>query len=158
MSFSSTQYCFNVLDRITLHGRDFRHHSSSKEGIMVESNDDGPPVVLALTWKEVEEHLSDFRMSAQRDYYKLVKDGVMSSFSSDQVACFRRYASLVFSVMRPTVRQVYHQMEHDLLWSMGNGQPTLELCSERTFHRLVDEMRRSAPMAMCAPLTGAQSN
>lgn len=132
MSFSSTQYYFNVLDRITLYGRDYRHHSSSKEGIMVESNGDGPRVVLALTWKEVEEHLSDFRMSVQKDYYKLVKDGVMSSFSNDQVALFRSYASLVFSFMRPTVRQVYRQMEADYLWNADCDEPTVKLCSERT--------------------------
>ncbi|MFS2154799.1 hypothetical protein [Rhizobium sp. Rhizsp42] len=158
MSWSSRKYRFDAVERLTLDGRNYRQNSSSEEGILLQSDDDGPRVDLALTWKDVGDHVCSLRLVVHKNYHQLAKDGVLSTFTSDQVAHFRHYASLVFSALRPTVRQVYLQMKHDHRWRMDNGQPALELCSERTFHRLVDQMRRSAPMAMSAPLTGAHSN
>jgi len=140
----STKYRFTAVDGLTLDGREFRHHSTSRDGIVLQFDGAGPREVIALTWEEVREYLSTFRMAVQKDYHKLVKSGVLSTFSNDQVAYFRSYACLIFSVMRPTVRQAYREMQAAHRWSKDRGEPTFELCSERTFHRLVDEMRRSA--------------
>ncbi|WP_037110654.1 hypothetical protein [Rhizobium sp. 2MFCol3.1] len=160
---SSTKYRFNVVDRLIVDGREFRYHSTSKDGVLLQSDGAGPREVLGLTWKDVGDHLRSFRLAVQKDYYKLVKSGVLSTFSNDQVAYFRRHACSVFSVMRPTVRQVYLAMKADHYWSTELGRQTFELCSERTFQRLVDEMRRSAAeteraMARYAPMEEAQSD
>ncbi len=163
MPLGPTRYRFNEVDRITLDGREVRHHSASKDGILVQFDGDDPREVFELTWRDVGDHLRTLRLVVHKDYYKLVKSGVLSTFSNDQVAYYRRYACLVFSVMRPTVRRVYREMEADHRWSMERGEPIFELCSERTFHRLVDEMRRSADetarlMAGSTPMIETRSN
>jgi hypothetical protein len=159
----STKYHFTAVDGLTLDGREFRHHSTSRDGIVLQFDGAGPREVIPLTWKEVREYFSTFRMAVQKDYHKLVKSGVLSTFSNDQVAYFRRYACLIFRREKPTVRQVYVAMKADHFRSRELGRPTFEICAERTFYRLVDAMRRSAAetecaIAMYAPMDEAQSD
>ncbi|WP_216332576.1 hypothetical protein [Rhizobium sp. X9] len=163
MSLGPTKSCFNEVDRIMLDGRAVRHHIASQDGTLVQFDGDDPREVFELSCRDLGDHLRTLRLAMHKDYYKLVKSGVLSTFSNDQVAYFRRHACSVFSVTRPTVRQVYREMQAHHRWRMERGEPIFELCSERAFHRLVDEMRRSANetarlMAASTPMIETRSN
>ncbi len=109
---------------VELDRRASRHHRDFEEAIVVRSDDCEPRL--------------------RKGYYKLVEDGVLATFSNEQVMHFRRYASQVFTWQKPTVRQAFTAMAAEYRDRKMRGHETVELCSERTFHRLVGEMRQSA--------------
>ncbi len=69
MSTRRTKLLVNANDRVTLDCRHHRYLDKFTDGILVESDDDGPRTVIALTWTDLEQRLHSRRLIVHKGYY-----------------------------------------------------------------------------------------
>ncbi len=93
MSKPSTQNAVvSPNDRVTLDGRHSRYLDKFKDGIMLESECDGPRTVFALTWADIEQSLHSRRLVIQKGYYDMNKPASLGKLiSAEQVADFEKF-------------------------------------------------------------------
>jgi putative transposase len=153
MSKRSTKHiAFNANDRLTLDRRHHRYLDKFKDGILVESDDEGPRTVIALTWSDLEQRLHSRRLVVHKGYYdSRTKASVGKTFSKEQIAYFEEFGRLVLGHLRPTVQAAYNAMEADHNQRAELGVATIELCSLSTFCRLVNAMRSTQPVELPIP-------
>ncbi|MGO4115093.1 Mu transposase C-terminal domain-containing protein [Rhizobium ruizarguesonis] len=98
MSKRSTNVVVNANDRLTLDGRHKRYFDNFMDGIVLESDDDGPSTVFALTWTDIADHLRTRRLVIQKGYYGThAKTASGEIIPEGQIACFEKFGPLPFA-------------------------------------------------------------